>query len=75
MRGLSEWPKSSANPRTSQVHHDQNAGADSLMGVRLFTFFIYLHEPEGGGGTHFPNLNITINPKKGSALVWPNVME
>ena len=45
------------------------------MGVRLFTFFIYLHTPEGGGGTHFPNLNLTISPKKGSALLWPNVMD
>jgi len=58
-----------------RVHHDQNAGASSLMGVRLFTFFIYLHTPEGGGGTHFPQLNLTIAPKKGSALLWPNVLD
>ncbi|EOD40841.1 hypothetical protein EMIHUDRAFT_222192 [Emiliania huxleyi CCMP1516] len=47
----------------------QNAAANSLMGVRLFTFFIYLRAPEGGGGTRFPKLNITIEP----ALLWPNV--
>ena len=34
-----------------------------------------MHTPEGGGGTHFPNLNLTISPKKGSALLWPNVMD
>lgn len=58
-----------------KVHHDQNALADSVTGVRLFTFFIYLQSPELGGGTHFPSLNLTIEPKKGSALLWPNVMD
>ena len=43
--------------------------------MRLFTFFIYLHTPDGGGQTHFPNLNITIPPIKGSALLWPNVKD
>ena len=32
-----------------RTHHDQNTHADSLSGVRLFTFFIYLHAPDGGG--------------------------
>lgn len=31
-------------------HHDQNAAPDSLMGVRLFTFFMYLRAPVAGGG-------------------------
>ena len=58
-----------------RVHHDQNSGPTSVMGVRLFTFFIYLKTPDGGGGTHFPRLNITIQPKRGSALLWPNVLD
>lgn len=58
-----------------RTHHDQNSAADSLMGVRLFTFFMYLHSPDEGGGTHFPNVNVTIQPRKGSALVWPNVLD
>lgn len=58
-----------------KVHHDQNAHPDSLMGVRLFTFFIYLRSPEAGGATYFPNLNITVAPKAGSALIWPNVKD
>jgi hypothetical protein len=48
-----------------KVHHDQNARPASLMGVRLFTFFIYLHSPEGGGGTHFPRLNVTSECQQG----------
>ena len=35
-------------------HHDQNASPDSLMGVRLYTFFLYLSDvEEAGGPTHF----------------------
>ena len=40
-----------------KTHHDQNTHPDSLSGARLFTFFIYLGEPEGGGYTRFPKLN------------------
>lgn len=58
-----------------KTHHDQNTDPDSLSGVRLFTFFIYLHTPEGGGQTFFPHPNVTIQPKKGSALLWPNVRD
>ena len=41
-----------------KTHHDQNTHPDSLSGVRLFTFFIYLRTPDGGGYTRFPGLNI-----------------
>ena len=58
-----------------RTHHDQNAEPDTLMGVRLFTFFIYLQTPEGGGGTRFPHLDLTISPTKGTALLWPNVLD
>ena len=30
---------------------------------------------ECGGGTGFPELNITVQPKKGSALLWPSVLD
>ena len=46
-----------------RTHHDQNTDPDSLAGVRLFTFFIYLHTPDEGGETHFPKLGIKIRPK------------
>lgn len=28
-----------------------------------------------GGETHFPRLNITIPAKRGSALIWPSVLD
>jgi len=58
-----------------RTHHDQNAAPDSIMGVRLFTFFIYLREPTRGGATYFPQLNLTVQPKSRSALLWPNVKD
>ena len=29
----------------------------------------------GGGATHFPQLNLTVQPTSGSALMWPNVLD
>jgi len=42
-------------------------------GPRVLTFFLYLNDVEEGGGTRFPLLDLTVMPKKGKALLWPNV--
>jgi len=44
-------------------------------GNRSHTFMIYLNEPEEGGETNFPELDQSIKPKKGMALVWENLNE
>eukprot|EP00962_Isochrysis_galbana_P054891 scaffold26545_cov66-Isochrysis_galbana.AAC.1 len=31
--------------------------------------------PAVGGGTRFPRLNVTVAPKRGTALLWPNVLD
>jgi prolyl 4-hydroxylase len=36
---------------------------------------VYLSDVEAGGGTSFPLLNLTMQPKKGSVLVWPSVID
>ena len=41
----------------------------------MYTFFLYLSSGYTGGETHFPRLNITIPAKKGSALVWPSILD
>lgn len=41
-------------------HQDQNSKADSLVGVRLSTFFLYLQTPEAGGATYFPKLGVKV---------------
>lgn len=60
-----------------KVYNQQlDSGEKPLKGQRLVTFFVYLnHEGLEGGETYFPVLNITVKPKKGSALMWYNMRE
>jgi prolyl 4-hydroxylase len=46
------------------------------QGVRVLTFFIYLNDgdPESGGETYFRHMDLTITPKKGKAILFPNVL-
>jgi len=54
-------------------HHDQNSPRYSAWGPRLYTFFMYLNDVEAGGETRFTKLNISVVPRKGSAILWPSV--
>eukprot|EP01034_Spumella_vulgaris_P025125 gene25125-31544_t len=57
------------------THHDFSYQELSLAcGPRVLTFFLYLSDVEEGGATHFPDLNLTITPKKGKAVLWPNTL-
>lgn len=44
-------------------------------GVRILTFYIYLSDVEEGGGTNFPDLDLTVTPKRGRAVLWPSVLD
>ncbi len=56
-------------------HHDCSPyHVERQMGPRILTIFFYLNTPRAGGGTEFPELNVTIVPKKGKAVLWPNVL-
>ncbi|KAL7525717.1 hypothetical protein ACHAWF_001478, partial [Thalassiosira exigua] len=44
-------------------------------GARIMTLFLYLIDVEEGGKTTFPELDISVKPKKGRALLWPNVKD
>lgn len=48
---------------------------DRQCGVRILTFYFYLNDVEEGGGTNFPNLNLTVTPKRGRAVMWPSVYD
>lgn len=41
----------------------------------MLTIFLYLNDVEAGGGTNFPELDITVMPKKGRVLIWPSVVD
>ena len=49
--------------------------SDRQCGPRILTFFFYLSDVEAGGGTDFPSLNITVQPKVGRAVLWPSVYD
>ena len=36
---------------------------------------IYLNDVRKGGGTRFSKLGITVEPKVGRVVVWPNTLE
>jgi len=44
-------------------------------GQRTWTFMVYLHEPQGGGETEFPDLGFKIEPKLGRAVLWNNLYD
>ncbi|KGI76659.1 2OG-Fe(II) oxygenase [Oleiagrimonas soli] len=39
-------------------------------GQRVATIIMYLNTPTGGGGTHFPNVGVTVTARRGSALYF-----
>jgi prolyl 4-hydroxylase len=43
-----------------------------IYGQRIATCLMYLNEVEEGGATIFPELNLTVAPRKGDALVFYN---
>lgn len=42
--------------------------------MRILTVFFYLNAVEAGGGTRFPQLDLTIEPAMGRVLIWPSVL-
>lgn len=58
------------------MHHDYGREDVGLAcGPRILTFFLYLSDVEEGGETAFPKLNISVRPKKGTALLWPSTLD
>ena len=58
-----------------RTHHDYIPHQkDRNCGPRILTFFLYLSDVTAGGGTNFPQLDITVMPKQGRALLWPSVL-
>ena len=39
-------------------------------GQRVATIIMYLHEPEKGGGTTFPDVKLEVAPKRGNAVFF-----
>lgn len=59
-------------------HHDHaEEFALSPCGARVFTLFAYLtNNGDGqGGDTYFPEVNITVAPKRGAAVLFANTLD
>jgi len=56
-------------------HHDfVHAQSQLPQGPRQFTLLLYLNDVEEGGETHFRFLDdLAVRPKRGRAVLWPNV--
>jgi prolyl 4-hydroxylase len=58
-----------------RTHHDYIAHHITRReGVRVLTVYLYLNDVDEGGGTSFPNLDVTVMPKLGRVVVWPSVL-
>ena len=42
-------------------------------GQRTWTAMIFLKEPEAGGHTFFPRVNIKVSPRRGNLVCWNNL--
>ena len=59
-----------------QVHSDYIPyHTERPCGVRILTFYMYLNDVEEGGGTNFPNVDVTVTPRRGRAVMWPSVLD
>ncbi len=64
------------NDHHDAFDHETEEGRKHLErgGQRIYTALGYLNEVEEGGATEFKDLNISVKPKKGSLLVWKNIL-
>eukprot|EP00300_Choanocystis_sp_HF-7_P007714 c15468_g1_i2.p1 GENE.c15468_g1_i2~~c15468_g1_i2.p1 ORF type:complete len:365 (+),score=69.06 c15468_g1_i2:40-1095(+) len=43
-------------------------------GIRVMTVFLYLNDGVEGGETFFPRINVSVTPRMGRVVMWPNVL-
>ena len=59
-------------PHYDYFDPDQPGTAELLKrgGQRVATLIMYLHEPDSGGATVFPDIDLSIAPKRGNAIFF-----
>jgi prolyl 4-hydroxylase len=57
------------------THTDYTGSHKTLpAGVRILTLYFFLSDVDEGGGTHFPEMSLTVAPMKGRGFLWPSVL-
>ena len=68
------------NGQQFTTHHDagtllDDGGVELVLPRRLVTFFVYLNSlPTNQGHTEFPELGLSVQPERGSAVLFSNVL-
>jgi prolyl 4-hydroxylase len=57
-------------PHTDYFESNELQTHGVIQGQRTFTFMIYLNEVDEGGETVFPELNTSVKPALGKAVIW-----
>ncbi|GBG33148.1 Prolyl 4-hydroxylase subunit alpha-1 [Hondaea fermentalgiana] len=58
------------------THHDMSPRTrNDAAGPRILTFFLYVSDVQEGGETDFPRIDLRVAPRKGSAVLWPSVLD
>ena len=63
----SDWFQNDSRPQEYNYYARQQGGQ------RTWTFQVYLTNVAEGGETVFPELKVSVKPKKGMALIWNNL--
>ncbi|MCS5581185.1 MAG: 2OG-Fe(II) oxygenase [Gammaproteobacteria bacterium] len=63
------------DPQTSAglLNQQEIASPSNLKGHRAYTVTVYLNDVESGGEIQFIDVNLSIKPKAGLAIVWSNL--
>ena len=59
---------------TDYFEEDEIEECDGGQGQRTYSFFINLNDVEEGGTTYFPALELEHTPKRGTAVIWNNLL-
>ena len=59
-----------------KLHHDYLGGTQKLLaGPRALSVLLYLSDVEEGGETIFPELKLSVEPRAGRLVLWPDTLD